>query len=237
MKKLLFILIACSLFSFAQHAKAAIATDAFTDGGFAVATSLTFSATVTGSNPILFVGNLNSTSANNCTDYKYNGVAMTKLVNAITGTADRYMDTYYLINPATGAHNVVINCTASDVIAALSASYTGVKQSGFPDASQNTQSDTGTSNTNTLTTVADNAWHGMSLRSAASPSAGTGATIRVTEATIGNMAYFDSNGVIHPAGSHSMTANWAASAVNLTEGFSFAPVATTINNALFFGGD
>jgi len=60
---------------------------------------------------------------------------------------------YYLINPATGAHNVVVSAGGSTIITACSASYTGAKQSAQPDAHTKAAS-----NTTTLTVSHPGSW-------------------------------------------------------------------------------
>ena len=90
-------------------------------------TSLTFAHTCSGDNRILFVNYHSSTTADYVTGITYNGTSMTK----VAGTqvkGDHYIGTYYLINPDSGSHNVVISAGSSDSIRAHAISYTGVKQ-------------------------------------------------------------------------------------------------------------
>lgn len=122
--------------------------------------SLTFAHTCSGSNRLLVVGISisDSNSANRpVTSVTYNGVALTKIASVDTGagTSER-VEMWYLINPASGEHNVIINTTGIlNFISAGAISLTGAKQSGQPDAS-NTASDSSLEATVTVTTVANN---------------------------------------------------------------------------------
>src|ERR1700730_17642723 len=64
--------------------------------------------------------------------------------------------------PATSTHNIVVSASASCILYATTATYTGVKQSGFPDASGtgNPLNDSGavTLFQATTTTANTNAW-------------------------------------------------------------------------------
>lgn len=200
----------------------AIAFDAAVDGLSNTGTSHTWNHTCTGSLLILWVGfnGDNIGSFDDITSVTYNGVAMTlanKQVNPASG-GDRNTYLYYLLGPATGSHAVVINCTNSHLLQGGSASYTGVKQSGQPDATA-VNAETVSSNktlTTTLTTSADNCWTVVvegcydGGPGAGSPGAGAGTTKRAVDATNGGWGIFDSNAVVHPAGSASLTTTRSA---------------------------
>ena len=98
-------------------------------------TSLTFSHTVSGSNRVLIVA-ASSNGGDHITGITYNAVAMTQQAKLAVGT--NYVYLYYLIAPDTGAHDVVVSSGSSVVLVACAVSYTGVSQSGFPDASTST---------------------------------------------------------------------------------------------------
>lgn len=95
------------------------------------ATSLTFSHTCTGSDLILIVGVGMSGDASP-TGVTYNGVALTQVPSGSVVFNTGYIcELWYLVGPATGAHDVVISRTYSGRIYACSLSYTGVS-SGAP---------------------------------------------------------------------------------------------------------
>lgn len=179
------------------------AADLGNNGG--TTNSLTAAYTCTGSNLILLVGFQGDSGGGNddITGVTYNGVSMT-LVQKQTGANTRMSYLYRLVNPATGSHNVVINCTNNHFLIAGAVSYTGAAQSGQPDNSNTGQSTSVTSYATSLTTVADNCW--VVLWAGANIiAAGAGCTSRAVDAAFASWRICDSNGVVHPAGSYSMT--------------------------------
>ena len=181
----------------------AIAFDAATNGNYngGSANNVTFSHTCTGSDLILLVG-IYATSLNT-TGVTYNGVSMTEIGTAFAIGSDN-LSAWYLVNPATGANNVVATLSGTGGGQGGSLSYTGASQTGQPDAN-NTTSGSGTSLTNTLSTVADNSWRAIYAHWSAGGTivAGTNSTKRGSANT--NEGWFDSNGPITPAGSFAMT--------------------------------
>lgn len=178
----------------------AIAFDSSSFGNSNSATSITFSHTCSGLNRILFVG-VSTVSARTISSVTYNGIAMTN-INRSGGS--QVVALYYLIGPATGTNNIVVTIDSTSFIYADSVSYTGVAQSGQPDA-QNTSASTNTTRTTSVTTVADNCWAVLIARgvSDGDTNAGTGSTERV--ASTGYIQMYDSNGPKTPAGSYSMS--------------------------------
>lgn len=186
----------------------AIAFDAATDGAFVnPATSHTYSHTCTGSDRALFVAIVGD-FADVVTGVTYAGVSMTRIDEVRVGS-DRYVYLYGLLNPASGANNVVVSASASIFLLGVCSSYTGADTSGsMPDAS-NTNSVTGgpTTLTTSVTTVADNCWSVLAAYavSASNMTAGTGSTERKEDTTFHRLTIYDSNAAITPAGSYSMT--------------------------------
>jgi len=175
--------------------------------------SLTYSHTCTGGKLILFVA-ATVRGGDHLTGITYNGVSLTKVDSSLNAQTDgNYTYLYYLLNPATGAHNVVVSTNnAGDSIAASSTSYKEVKQTAQPDAHSN-----GSSSENNLaqsvTSVADNCWTVMGCAIIGSYSVGGGTTQRAGAIGFGGgtNAIFDSNGAIHPAGSTSLNITTGAS--------------------------
>jgi len=89
--------------------------------------SLTWSHTCTGTNLMLVVTVSLSASAANCraTGVTYNGVAMTKGVESSGATTDAKQSVWYLSNPDTGAHDVVVSLANNNLVTASSISFTG----------------------------------------------------------------------------------------------------------------
>lgn len=140
----------------------AIAYDSSAKNSPAVNNSTTFSHTCTGSNLILFVsaegGNHDGDTVTGAT---YAGATMRLITKEQSRTNTNYVYLYYLLNPATGANNVVVTRSGgASTFPASSASYTGVKQSLQPDAyNTGTKNFSNDSTANgSITTVADNCW-------------------------------------------------------------------------------
>jgi hypothetical protein len=189
----------------------AIAFDTAIDGGNNTGMGLSWSFTCTGSLGYLlacFAGDVIG-GADDISSVTYNGVAMTLLqkITSTIGTGQRYGYIYGLAGPATGAHTLAITCASSHLLQGGSASYTGVKQTTQPDATL-ADSAAGTSLTSSITTVTDNDWVVLfegGYDGGTPPVAGAGATRRAFDTSNGAWGIFDSNGVVHPAGSYSMT--------------------------------
>jgi hypothetical protein len=183
----------------------AIALDAATNGGFDGTSSLTFSHTCSGSDRVLFVGFVWSTSDDDVTGVTYNGVAMTLVAKNLTGM-NRYL--YRLVAPATGANNVVINTTNGHTIFAGAVSYTGADATQPSSATTNSSASGATSLLTSTTTTVDQAWVVLlegSFNGNPEPGAGTGATKRAADSSFGTWGFFDSGAAISPAGSYDMT--------------------------------
>lgn len=198
------------------------------------ATSITVSHTVSGSNRILFAG-FTIDFADVATGCTYNGAAMTQINKVQSSASGRWNYLYYILAPATGTHDIV--CSASTAVLWLffSASYTGVNQSltytgGSPTDNSNTNSaTTGTSITGTVTTLADNSWTIMSgSNGCCQANNGTGMNLWEPDDNTGAQFMGDSNGVITPAGSNSMTVTWASSNYSGVIIASFSPAATPV---------
>lgn len=101
------------------------ASGANSGGGFA--TSLTYSHTVTNTQTDLYIATGHVCRQNASSSATYNAVGETLRVSRTTSSD---CNTYYydLVNPATGAHNVVVTAAASIVQASVSQSAYGVDQ-------------------------------------------------------------------------------------------------------------
>lgn len=209
--------------NFIPQVDAAIATDA-TSKGSASATSVTVAHTITGSNPILFVGLwVQDPAGDLVTGVTYNSVGMTQAGKVISGTVgDIYI--YYLTNPSTGTNNIVASKTGTDLFYVLGSSYTGAKQSGQPDASNTNTASAATSITTSVTTVADNSWTLIMMKSTdVTNTAGTDTTLRLDGPGNDATGIYDSNGALTPAGSKSLQVTAGTSRNWETVMVSFAP--------------
>lgn len=203
----------------------AIAFDASGNSGRTAAATASYSHTCAGSNRILFAITYSEGGAasNDVTAITYNGVAMT-LAASSYASGQYGCNIYYLIAPATGANTLSASfSTTSSNHAILGLSYTGAQQSGQPDAT--TTDRTSGNATLTLTTIADNCWAVIGEASGRAPAASTNVTQRSApgDGTFSG----DSNGIIHPAGSFSMSLTEASGGTPGRVMVSFAPLAGT----------
>lgn len=190
-------------------------------GSGGISTNFTVGA---GSSRLLLVpiaGDSVGGGSDDITSVKFNGVDMsllTKITNA--SGQDRMLYWYGLLSPTVGTHLVDIVCASAHQLYALGRSYTGVKQSGLPDAFiSNVEADPNDLTlTTAITTAADNCWlvtaeGGYDGSAHALP--GSGATLVTFDGVDGALNLFDSNGPVTPAGSHSMTTNRTSNPFNL----------------------
>jgi hypothetical protein len=213
-----------------NYQRGAIALDASAKGTVTATTPLTFSHTVTGSNVYLKVGvGITATSPTISTP-TYNSVSMNLEDSQATNVANMAA-MYNLVGPSTGSNTVSVgfggttpNCDA------VAVSYSGVKQSGQPDA---TKSGTGAGAPSiTVATVADNCWSSCVV-SAISVSGGSKTTRQgvITLSGTHQMEYQDTNGVTTPAGN--VTFAWSAGTTTWAAvGGSFSPVAAVTTKPL-----
>jgi len=172
------------------------------DIGGATGTTLSGSYTVgNGANRLLVaavVGNTGSNLLNGCT---YNNVAMTQAAVQNGGGGQRWIYLFYMLNPPSGANTFACSSSSSSYLDAVLDDYTGVAQTGEPDATAvNVHS--GTSLTTPITTIANNAWvmlAGGGYSGGSAPTAGAGSTRRGYDSANGNIGLYDSNGAVSNA--------------------------------------
>jgi hypothetical protein len=148
-------------------------------------------------------------SFDNVTGCTWNGSAMTKLATLTNAQSSngRYSYFFYILSAATGTHNIVCSASSADAFGITAASYSGVSNTGQPDASTTNSSSAQANLTTSVTTVADNSWTILAefaYDGGSTPTAGAGSTRRAVNSSFGTTGLFDSNGPITPAGSTSM---------------------------------
>lgn len=162
--------------------------------------SNTVAYTCSGSNRYLMVGTLKQ-SSRYFTSVTYSGTGMTEIgTKQFYTAASEYVQTWSLLNPASGSNNIVGTDTGAGTVGIIAASYTGVDTSAL-DTSNIASSATATNITNTMTTTADNCWLVGYFRFAGTITAGSNTTLRRSASNI-NMG--DTNAAQTPAGSHSI---------------------------------
>lgn len=202
-----------------------ITFDAATNGGSGTGTSLTYAHTCTGDKRILFVGvNLYNPGADDLTGVTYASVAMTQIAKVSNASGSGQISyLYYLINPATGANNVVISKNnGAATIRSNAASYRGAKQSEQPDASGTNSTNASINISKSVTTIVENCWMvSFTFNDGAQVLESTGTTARNTAGVF--MAIGDSNAAL-PVGAYSMAWTLGAGTANWTMvNASFAP--------------
>lgn len=185
-----------------------IAFDAFSTGNdLEPGTSpLTWTHTCSGSDRLLLViGKGNGV----VTSITYNGVSLTKLASAADSSYGT-LEIWGLLNPASGSNTVQVNWTGSQFVSMGSVSYTGVAQSGLPDATaSNTNQTSVTSIATSITVVKAQCWivAATICQGGFTITAGTGQTKRY-QGLSDNYMVGDSNGGVSP-GSNSLTTNFS----------------------------
>jgi len=160
--------------------------------------TLTVSHTCSGSDRILFVHcGKDHTAISGIT---YAGVSLTKVVTA--GSGGECSSMWMLVNPASGANNIVVSFTPTPAVYMAAASYTGAKQTGQPEQSTGAQVSGNLSLS--ITTAIDNCWAVIGSKDQAiGVTAGAGTTMR--SSNISSIA--DGNSPKTPAGSYTLVLN------------------------------
>lgn len=171
------------------------------------------------------------TAPDDVTSVTYNGVSATQLMKIRSFDGEGWNYIYGLLAPASGTHNIVVTITgtAGSRLYICGVSYSGVKQTGLPDATASqVQTINGVTTTMVITTVANNCWSVMYTmdNGGGTLSASVGATERATGGA-NSRKFFDSNGPITPLGIYSMTVNDSANSKQTSTGVSFAPAAAS----------
>lgn len=212
----------------------AIAFDASSSKGYANSASYSWSHTVgSGSERILLValsGTYNGTDYVTGGSVTYGGVAMTQLIAQTFSPSNncRSLYVYYLLAPAIGTANIVVTPTSSQELGGAAVSYSGVKQSGFPDAHGGANSGLSSSGANNFTlssTVADNCWTVLVIVNEGTNAVSqTGSTsFRDYEDSYKLVSIFDSNSAKTPAGSVTLQASFSGVVGRHYRVFSLAP--------------
>ena len=173
--------------------------------GYANATSVTWSHTCTGSDRFLVVG-IKLYVPDDITSVTYHGDALTLIGEEVLPAEGSFVKFYGLTAPDTGgSYDVVITRTSANHIVATAASYTGVKQTGQPEAFAAVDN---ASATDTLylpvTVTTSGAWLvgvGTGVYSGAAFTGGTAATVVRKDndlAVVGIECAADSGGPVAP---------------------------------------
>lgn len=210
----------------------AITYDNSAIGTAANTTSKTLGLTVgTGSNRLIVVYVQYSTTGGSSplTAATYGGVNLTSYAYIDDNLQQASCEVLYLLNPPSGANNVSLTSSVFNMRTVGAASYSGVNQNTFPDAtgtgSPLTRAVAAANLAANTTSIADNCWGLMMGSVNAAVTAGTNATVRqqVTQ----ELVFGDTNADQTPAGT--FTQNWTFSSAKLDAiYFSIAPFAAAV---------
>ncbi len=206
MKKLLLIFFFALVIPSVSHG--AIVFDTLANGGFVVATSLTYPITVTSTaNTYCWVYTYSAAgSGDNVTGATINGLSTTLAGKNGNSTQYNFGRLWYLAGVASGTHDIVVNASGSTNMGSSASCYAGVAQSA-PEATTTNQGLAVGSLTTTLTTITNNDWTVMvAVNNVGTWGAGAGTRMLVGSSSDYG-ASFDSNGAITPAGSTSLIAD------------------------------
>lgn len=197
-----------------------IALDNSADLGSTTATSLTTAYTVgSGALRALAVGVVGDSVSDLVTGVTYGGVAMTKVATLAPNASgsNRYEYVFVLFNPASGSNNVVVSASSSSFLAAQAESLINVSPAGVDANNSGNSGTTQASFTLSVTTVADRCWLIGFFKAGVVTTIGAGAS--TTARVLNNAVYLamlaDSNGVLTPAGSHSLIATMTSPSGNM----------------------
>jgi hypothetical protein len=176
------------------------------------------SHTCTGSDrflAVVIVGDVGS-GADDITGVTYNSVAMTLADKVVDTAIARFFYLYTLIAPATGANNIVVTASGGHFLGAVSASYTGVSQTGQPEVVTKVYEDAAADVDHILslsiTPSTANSWVIVGAGGYAggpAPQASTGTTLRAADTSFGLIGILDSNAAL-PASSQSLAWTYGA---------------------------
>lgn len=155
----------------------AVTFNAQSSGSVNPATTLTIAHTCSGSDRVLLVGISTNNTVDRITGVTYNGVSMTRLNSQVGSSGNFYSYLYYLQNPASGTNNIVVSASASSLIGAINASFSGAAQTSTPDNSASgTQTGAGTTISANVTVNTANSMLFGHCRGSDTLGAGTGTT-------------------------------------------------------------
>lgn len=185
----------------------------------------TWSHTCTGTNLVLIVCGFGA-SGRTVTAATYNGIDMNSMTKTnILGYGGHYASMVALLSPSTGANNIVITFNSSGNGSFVAGSYTGARQSSFPDCALATNAGhaiNSTTITNTITTATANCWSIANICEYEAPSTTVTNVTKRDDASYG-ANLFDTNGVIASPGAFSVVLSGASFRVGAQILMAFAP--------------
>lgn len=199
----------------------AIAYDTSTSSAYQGGASPTMTHSASGSDRLAVISIFSTVDPVTSVTYAGNACTFIDKLLMTGAAAGQYIHLYYYLNPPTGSQTIQVN-TSGNLLGYISvATYTGVKQSGQPDASNKGGSSSTSSQSVSVTTTADNSWLIGYAYTGNTMSAGTGTTLRGGPVA-GILQMIDANSATTPAGSDSLIVTQTASFAGMIVA-SFAP--------------
>lgn len=202
----------------------AIAFNASSQSDQQSSSSSSWTHTVTGSNPLLAMGNWSGGDVTTGATYATVAMSQAVKINSYLNSDESYL--WYLPGAATGANTVLVSLSGTVNNAEQATSFSGCAQTGQPDGTPFSNPGDAASSTfsMTLTTLVDNSWLFGTWRSLdAGCSAGSNTIVRSNNGlTIG-----DSNSAQTPAGSHALNLTGCGNRVSNKLMTAFSPAGTT----------
>lgn len=162
----------------------AIAFDASSSVNVSSSTSgQSWAHTCTGTNRLLFTGTFARTSEHTLTGVTYNSSSLTAIDSQQGYLNTDTIYTRYMVAPSTGSNNIATTYSAAGYGGSVATSYTGMKQSGQPEATVKDAGDGSSNNFSlTVTTTAADAWIiGVWQPADGTCSAGSNTTMRISD--------------------------------------------------------
>lgn len=208
--------------------------------------SMTLSHTVnSSSNNIVLIGAISNDNIGDAvTGITYNGVSatfVTSIKDPTESVTGRWLDLYYVVGAATGAHNAVVSASAAMILQMMVVSYTGAHQTTPINNSGTADPQLLTDYAVTTTPGVANCWGVMftwaNINFGDTIAAGTNiSTLRNYSSTSGkqNIAVGDSNATISSGSGYTMHMTISTVAFGTAIGISLAPAPVSAKNTGFF---
>lgn len=158
----------------------------------------------------------------------YNGVNLTKdKEQTRTSPTNSPTSVWSLAAPDVGTFNAIATKTGTAGIVSLAvANYTGCKQTGLPDATVGATSESASSASYTITTVADDCWI-MTSEYDQIGNINNGTNFVVLQTPTNGIYLADSNASVGVAGSKTVSFSWGSAGIYRSASASYAPSTAT----------
>lgn len=158
----------------------------------------------------------------------FGGVSMTLADTISQGSNGVIQWAFYIFSPLTGSQTVSVTWSGANpsAVSGVSGSWIGVSSAGFDVGEASAHGNGGGTGTISLTTVSDNCWV-LFLDTVFNNPSQTGGTNTVYRDNSNGTYIFDTNTVVHPAGSLTQSTTWIGAAQDwIAMQFAIQPLVT-----------